>query len=115
MLWHVVSLVRGVNKRTLVNIRHAMWQVPFLTYRLPAVACAPPLLLRLKRQQGRRGTLLSVHVTASPNLPGSLCGIKLALDVPSFQGNAPSKVRLAGFTCHHLSVLDALQRYVKQR
>jgi hypothetical protein len=65
--------------------------VAFLSYRLPALACAPPVLLRLNRQQAPRSTLLTAQVMASPNLPGSLCGIKLALDVPSSQG-PPSKV-----------------------
>ncbi|EIE21363.1 hypothetical protein COCSUDRAFT_56582 [Coccomyxa subellipsoidea C-169] len=70
-------------------------QVPFLTYRLPALACAPPLLLRLTAQHGAKGTLLCVEIVASPNLPGQLSAVKLALNVPSVLG-APSKAKPRG-------------------
>lgn len=69
-----------------------MVQVAFLTYRLPALACAPPLLLRLIRQHSPKGTLLLVEIVASPNLPGQLSGVKLALNVPSAV-SSPAKVR----------------------
>ncbi|KAK9908229.1 hypothetical protein WJX75_004580 [Coccomyxa subellipsoidea] len=70
-------------------------QVAFLKYRLPALACAPPLLLRLNRQQGPRGTLLLVEIVASPNLPGQLSAVKLALNVPSAHV-APFKAKPRG-------------------
>lgn len=76
----------------LLSLVHLAWsQVAFLTYRLPALACAPPLLLRLMRQHSPKGTLLHVEIVASPNLPGQLSGVKLALNVPSAV-SAPSKV-----------------------
>lgn len=78
---------RRLSRRTSVP----PFQVAFLKYRLPALACAPPLLLRLSGQRGPRGSLLSVEIVASPNLPGHLTGVKLALNVPSAQAN-PSKV-----------------------
>ncbi|BDA44585.1 hypothetical protein COCOBI_06-0610 [Coccomyxa sp. Obi] len=70
-------------------------QVAFLTYRLPALACAPPLLLRLIRQQSPKGTLLLVEIVASPNMPGQLSGVKLALNVPSAV-STPSKAKPRG-------------------
>lgn len=77
----------------------------FLKYRLPALACAPPLLLRLNRQQGPRGTLLLVEIVASPNLPGQLSAVKLALNVPSAHV-APFKVASLALFVFSWSILE---------
>ena len=66
-------------------------QAAFLQYRLPAVACAPPLLLRLSARRAMRAVLLEANLAAAPGLPGPLEGLVLDLEAPAALGD-PSKV-----------------------
>ena len=70
-------------------------QATLLRYTLPAMACAPPLLLSLVRQSSARGVLLTCHVLVSPSMPGSLEAVTLDLHLPS-SSQAPLKVPPGG-------------------
>jgi len=61
-------------------------QAAFLQYRLPAVACAPPLLLRLAVRGAPRAVMLEAQLAAAHNLPGALQGLVLDLDAPAALG-----------------------------
>ncbi|KAK9811542.1 hypothetical protein WJX72_005642 [[Myrmecia] bisecta] len=72
-------------------------QMPFLKYHLPAVACLPPILLRvscvfsLASVASQQSLLVVVQYTVNPSLPGPLEAAVLDLDVPKACGN-PGKV-----------------------
>ncbi|KAK9845801.1 hypothetical protein WJX81_002731 [Elliptochloris bilobata] len=66
-------------------------QAAFLQYRLPAVACTPPLLLRLSARRAARAVLLEARLAAAPGLPGALEGLVLDLEAPAALGD-PSKI-----------------------
>ena len=63
------------------------WQAAFLQYRLPAVACPPPLLLRLTARGAARAVLLEARLAAAPGLPGPLEALVLDLDAPAALGD----------------------------
>ena len=70
-------------------------QAILLRYTLPAMACAPPLLLSLVSQSSARGVLLTCHVLVSPTMPGILEAVTLDLHLPS-SSQAPLKVPPGG-------------------
>ncbi|KAK9788863.1 hypothetical protein WJX73_003471 [Symbiochloris irregularis] len=69
-------------------------QAVFLRYRLPAIACHPPILLGLTATLGlgpehsQAGVTLMVQYAISPTLTGSLRSATLDLDVPAGLGPA---------------------------
>ena len=74
-------------------------QVAFLKYKLPAIACQPPLLLCLSLMAPAappgqpRQLLLSVQFAVSPILKGSFRKAVLDLDLPAALGQ-PQQVLL---------------------
>ena len=66
-------------------------QVPLLRYRLPAMACTPPVLASLVRQSSSRGVLLTCHILVSPSMPGSLEAVSISMLLPAIS-EAPLKV-----------------------
>ena len=77
-------------------------QEPLLKYRLPAVACPPPLVLQLtpllSSQSGtsQRGVLFVVQYHVNPQLRGVLRGATFTLQCPRILGE-PKKASLAVF------------------
>jgi len=71
-------------------------QAAFLQYRLPAVACAPPLLLRLAVRGAPRAVLLEAQLAAAHGLPGALQGLVLDLDAPAALGELAKARARAG-------------------
>ena len=67
-------------------------QAALLRYTLPAMACAPPLLVSLTSQRSTKGVLLTCHILVSPSMPGSLEDVSIDLHIPSAP-QAPLKVR----------------------
>ena len=67
-------------------------QAALLRYTLPAMACAPPLLVSLTSQSSAKGVLLTCHILVSPSMPGSLEDVSIDLHIPSAP-QAPLKVR----------------------
>ena len=70
-------------------------QATLLRYTLPAMACAPPLLLSLIRQSSAQGVLLTCHILVSPSMPGSLETVTVDLHIPS-SPHTPLKVPPGG-------------------
>lgn len=77
-------------------------QVAFLRYKLPAIACTPPIMLRLHAAPvtslpGTQSTGAGVRVllqwATSPQLPSEFQQMVLEISVPASYG-APVKVRL---------------------
>ena len=72
-------------------------QEPLLKYRLPAVACPPPLLLQItpllppESAGPKQAVLFVVQYCISPRLTGPLRDITMTLQVPKPLGQ-PSKV-----------------------
>ena len=58
-------------------------QVPLLRYRLPAMACTPPVLASLVRQSSSKGVLLTCHILVSPSMPGSLEAVAFSMLLPA--------------------------------
>lgn len=79
-------------------------QAVFLRYRLPAIACHPPILLGLTAtlglgpDHGQAGVTLLVQYAISPTLSGPMRSATLDLDVPAGLGPA-SQVRLLSACC----------------
>lgn len=79
------------------SLLHAFLQEPLLKYRLPAVACPPPLLLQItpvlppESAGPKQAVLFVVQYCISPRLTGPLRDISMTLQVPKSLGQ-PSKV-----------------------
>ena len=78
-------------------------QEPLLKYRLPAVACPPPLVLQvtplLSSQSGspQKGVLFVVQYHVNPQLRGVLRSATFTLQCPRILGE-PKKVSFSSFT-----------------
>lgn len=95
MLRFCVGPTRQCRKRACPtqHVPSSWWllQVPLLRYRLPAMACTPPVLASLISQSSSKGVLLTCHILVSPSMPGSLEAVALSMLLPAVS-KAPVKV-----------------------
>ena len=85
-------------------------QVAFVKYRLPAIACQPPLLLCLSLMAPAapagqpRQLLLSVQFAVSPVLKAPFRHAVLDLDIPAALGQPQQVPSLCSFVCRFTAV-----------
>lgn len=92
-------------------------QEPLLKYRLPAVACPPPLVLQvtplLSSQSGspQKGVLFVVQYHVNPQLCGELRSATFTLQCPRILGE-PKKVSLSSSFTLPISCSSGFTRFL---